>query len=385
MLYFIYELWAQANAAGAEWAHNWRWLNIFQYITVRSALACLIAFSFVVSIAPKMILKLISLKLGQPIRSAEEVHKLNELHGAKKGVPTMGGILIIAGVWLSVLLAAKLDNTFIWVTLFGMTSLAALGFMDDYLKIKHQNSKGVSSRGKLIAQALIGLAVMLMLQFSPESANYQLVKEPLSWGALCVPLMKQPLWEMGWLYIIFGAAVMIAMSNVVNLTDGLDGLATGCSLSAIFAYAIMAYLAHHYVIANEYLSIPQNPNLGELLVFLSALAGACFAFMWYNCHPAQVFMGDTGSLAIGGALGVVAIAIKQELMLFVVCAVFVIEGLSVVIQIIGFKTTGKRVFKMAPIHHHFELLGWKETQVTTRFWMISFFCAVIGLLILKIV
>ncbi|MGJ8676474.1 MAG: phospho-N-acetylmuramoyl-pentapeptide-transferase [Akkermansiaceae bacterium] len=387
MLYWIYDLWREANASGADWAHNLRFLNLLQYITVRAGLACLLTFLSCVVYGPWVIRKLISLKVGQPIRSAEEVHKLNELHGGKAGTPTMGGVMILVSVLLAVLLCGRVMNPFVAVTMCVMFALGLLGFVDDYTKVKLKSSDGVSGKTKLLWQLIVGLAAASFLYFKTQTDGfgYTLVDESIKISELTIPLSKEPLFDMGIFCIPFFAIVILGCSNAVNLTDGLDGLASGCTITVAFAYAIIAYLAGHIYMANEYLFIPYNAAIGELSVFLLALVGACFGFLWHNCHPAKVFMGDTGSLAIGGALATAAICAKQELLLVIIGWVFVMEALSVILQVGSFKMTGKRIFAMSPIHHHFELRGWHESQVIIRFWIISIFSGLIGLAILKIV
>jgi len=421
MLYLIYEWWNAALQRGADWAETCSFLYILGSTTVRAILGCLIAFIVSLMVGNKVILKLISLKVGQPIRSAEEVHKLNELHHKKAGTPTMGGVMIIGTITLAILLCGRLTNPFVLVTMFVLLGLGALGFMDDYTKVTKKSSDGVSSKFKLVWQGGVALVASLFLYFSPQvNPNEQLdesvlrakveqkdnvlhdqktqgtgvtkgywmkedgVDAPMKVSMLTIPLSKKPIFDMSLLAIPFFTLIIIGASNAVNLTDGLDGLATGCTITVGLAYAAIAYLAGHAFLAYEFLSIPFHPQLGELSVFLMALVGASFGFLWFNCHPAKMFMGDTGSLAIGGAIGTVAICTKQELLLVLIGWVFVMEALSVIIQVGSFKTRGKRVFKMAPIHHHFELKGWHENQVIIRFWLLSLICALLGLLSLKI-
>lgn len=385
MLYSIYNFWQEANASGEEWAHSFRILNLLQYITLRAGLACILTFLASVVLGPWVIRKLISLKVGQPIRSAEEVHKLNELHGGKAGTPTMGGVMIISSVVIAVLLCGRPLNPFVAVTTCVLLALSMLGFMDDYAKVKLKSSEGVSSKTKLFWQLIVGLAAGSFLYFKTQSTGYSLMSEPLKISELTFPLFKTPIFDMGLLCIPFFAVIIIGCSNAVNLTDGLDGLASGCTITVSLSYAVIAYLAGHIYMANEYLFIPFHASIGELSVFLMALVGACFGFLWHNCHPAKVFMGDTGSLAIGGALATAAICAKQELLLVIIGWVFVMEALSVILQVGSFKLRGKRIFAMSPIHHHFELRGWHESQVIIRFWIISIFSGFIGLAILKIV
>mgnify|MGYP000284710646 CR=1 FL=1 len=403
MLPAIYDFWYQAfqaeQASGhSGWAHTCSFLNLFQYVTFRAASAGLLAFILSVIFGPRVIRKLISLKVGQPIRTAAEVHKLAELHGGKIGTPTMGGVLIIGSVIVSTLVCARPLNPFIAVCACTMAACGLLGFCDDYKKVKEKKSDGISSRKKMGWQIFIALVAAAFIYFKTEIsgfgataqqladglAGYRLGEKSIDIGAICFPLFKFPLVNLHWLVIPFFAVVIVGCSNAVNLTDGLDGLATGTTISVALSYALLAYLAGHFYMATEYLVIPHNRYIGELAVFLMALAGAGFGFLWFNCHPAKVFMGDTGSLAIGGALGTAAICTKQELLLIIIGGVFVMEAMSVILQVGSFKLRKKRIFKMSPIHHHFELLGWHENQVIIRFWIISIMLALFGLALLKI-
>jgi phospho-N-acetylmuramoyl-pentapeptide-transferase len=357
-------------------SERFKGFNVFYYVTFRSVLAAVTAFVLSLLFGNFVIRRLISLKVGQPIRTAEEVHRLAELHAGKQGIPTMGGVLVIGSVFFSSLIWARPDNRFVWLVLFAMVYLGALGFADDYLKVTKKKSAGVSGRVKLLFQlALAGIvgAVFLTSPLLEVQAR-----------SLYLPFFKIPLiTNMGWFTLAFFALVIVGSSNAVNLTDGLDGLAIGCTVTVAFAYALLAYVAGNFRIA-EYLQVPFYPFTGELTVVCSALVGAGLGFLWYNCHPAQVIMGDTGSLAIGGMIGVVAICCKQELLLAVVGGVFVIEAVSVILQVLSFKLTGKRIFAMSPIHHHFELSGWKENTVIVRFWILSGIFALLGLATLKL-
>ncbi len=421
MLYYIYQLWNEANLAGEDWADTFSFLNIFKYLTVRAALACLLAFGLSLFLGPRIIRRLISLKVGQPIRTAAEVHKLHELHGAKAGTPTMGGVMILGTITIAVLLCGQIWNPFVAVTMFVMIGLGILGFMDDYTKVKKKNSEGVSSRFKLVWQAVVAAIAACILFFGTGLEGEELTAEkgrvettahtphgekiadkdlpnknaywyetedkkaehtPIS--ALSVPILKKPLFDMSYLAIPFFIIIIIGASNAVNLTDGLDGLATGCTITTCMAYAVIAYLAGN-IVSFERIHIPFNPQLAELAVFIMAMIGSGFGFLWFNCHPAKVFMGDTGSLAIGGSIGTIAICTKQELLLVIIGFVFVMEAVSVILQVGSFKLRGKRIFAMAPIHHHFELRGWHESQVIIRFWIVSIVCALIGLSLLKLV
>ena len=350
--------------------------NVFLYVTFRAIAAAVTAFLLTLIFGNFIIRRLIALKLGQPIRGAAEVHRLAELHGGKQGTPTMGGVLVIGAVVISSVLWARPDNTFVWLALFSMVYLGALGFADDYLKVTKKKSDGISGRVKLLYQIALALIVTAVFLTSPLLE--------VQARSLYVPFVKSPVvTNMGWYTLLFFALVIVGSSNAVNLTDGLDGLAIGCTITAAFAYALLAYAAGNFRIA-EYLQVPFYPFAAELFVVCAALVGAGLGFLWFNCYPAKVFMGDTGSLAIGGMLGVVAICCKQELLLVVVGGVFVIEAVSVILQVMSFKLTGRRIFAMSPIHHHFELVGWKENTVIVRFWILSGVFALLGLATLKL-
>jgi phospho-N-acetylmuramoyl-pentapeptide-transferase len=351
-------------------------LNVFFYVTFRAVAAAVTAFAISLLFGNFVIRKLTALKLGQPIRLASEVHRLAELHGGKQGTPTMGGVLIIGSVILSSALWARPDNRFVWLALFSMLYLGALGFADDYLKVAKRKSAGVSGRYKLLFQMILAIIVTSVFLTSP------LIE--VQARSLYVPFIKAPvIANMSWFTFVFFALVITGSSNAVNLTDGLDGLAIGCTVTVTFAYGLLSYAAGNFRIA-EYLQVPFYPFTGELTVVCAALVGAGLGFLWFNCYPAKVFMGDTGSLAIGGMLGVVAICCKQELLLVVVGGVFVIEAVSVILQVLSFKLTGRRIFAMSPLHHHFELVGWKENTVIVRFWILSAIFALFGLATLKL-
>ena len=350
--------------------------NVFYYVTFRSVAAAVTAFAISLIFGNLVIRKLTALKLGQPIRAAEEVHRLAELHFGKQGTPTMGGVLIIGAVFLSSFLWARPDNRFVWLALFSMLYLGALGFADDYLKVTKKKSAGISGRFKLFFQIILAVIVTAVFLTSPLLE--------VQARSLYLPFFKAPvITNMGWFTFLFFALVIVGSSNAVNLTDGLDGLAIGCTVTVAFAYALLSYAAGNFRIA-EYLQVPFYPFTGELTVVCAALVGAGFGFLWFNCYPAKVFMGDTGSLAIGGMIGVVAICCKQELLLMVVGGVFVVEAVSVILQVLSFKLTGRRIFAMSPIHHHFELIGWKENTVIVRFWILSGIFALLGLATLKL-
>jgi phospho-N-acetylmuramoyl-pentapeptide-transferase len=375
MMYYLYRL----SESGPDWMHGF---NVLQYISFRAVAAAVTAFLLCILLGDFVIRRLISLKVGQPIRTAEEVHKLFELHGKKAGTPTMGGVLIHGAVICSTLIWARTDNSAVWLLVFTIIACGLLGFWDDWLKVSKKNSGGISERTKLLGQFAVAAVVAWFFLTNPATE--------VQARALYVPFYKAPVIEnLGWWSVVFFALVIVGTSNAVNLTDGLDGLAAGCTATSALAYSVIAYAAGNVKIA-QYLQIPYYPFAGELSIVCLALAGASIGFLWFNAHPARVFMGDTGSLAIGGLLGVVAICCKQELLLVLVGGVFVIEATSVLIQRIVFKITkriygeGKRVFRMSPIHHHFELQGWPENVVIVRFWIMSILFALLGLATLKL-
>jgi phospho-N-acetylmuramoyl-pentapeptide-transferase len=375
MLYWIYQLFKGSDVFISKLT------NVFQYQTFRGFAACLLAFTISLVLGNRVILKLISMKVGQPVRTAEEVDRLFELHGSKAGTPTMGGVLIIVSLFAAALCCCRLDNPLLWLVLYVTLGLGALGFVDDFLKVAKKNSKGVSARGKLVVQWTIGLTAGLVL--------YQLPGHEEFFRRLQVPFFKNISWDMGWFTVPFFAVVIVGCSNAVNFTDGLDGLASGCMVSAGLAYAIFCYVTGHRVAA-DYLNIMHDQDVGELAPVALGLVGAAGGFLWFNCHPARVFMGDTGSMAIGGCIAALAICCKQEVVLVIVGGIFVAEAVSVILQVGWFKMSRKlygqprRLFRMTPIHHHFELKGWKETQVIARFWILSFICALLGLATLKL-
>lgn len=335
-------------------------------MAARLALAFTVSLAFCLIFGQTIIHRLISLKVGQPIRSADEVRKLAELHGAKAGTPTMGGVMILAGTTLGTLLFGDFSEVFTWLCLGAMLALSLLGLADDYLKVRYKSSDGIAGRVKLIVQGLVGIVAGVILY----SQGYDEIFVPFL-GTVALT------W---WIFIPFVMVTMMACSNAVNLTDGLDGLAAGCTVPNTIAYAIIA-LGAGFLFPASYI----NPGSESVAIFLLALAGGCVGFLWFNCYPAKVFMGDTGSLAIGGALGMAAICLKQELLFIVIGAVFFMEALSVVMQVVYFKATkGKRIFLMSPIHHHFELKGWKETQVFQRFWILSLLAAILGLTLITL-
>ncbi len=366
MLYYLHLL--------NEWLS---WLRVFRYITVRALAGAVTAFVLSMWLGPRVIRTLHRLRIGQPERTDAEAPGLGTMHGHKAGTPTMGGLLIIGAVVVSALLWTPPTNAHVGLTLLTMLFMGAVGLMDDWRKVRQRHSRGLSARAKLLLQTGWALAVAAVLLGHADTGV--LTRQ------LMVPFLKAPLIpDMGvWLAAAFVALILVGSSNAVNLTDGLDGLAIGCTGSVALAYLAMAYVAGHAKFA-EYLMVPHVAGGGELAVFCGCLLGASLGFLWYNCHPAQVFMGDTGSLAIGGSIAMVAVLIKQELVLIIVGGVFVMEAVSVILQVVNFKLRGRRIFAMAPIHHHFRLRRWSETQVTVRFWILSILFALLGLATLKI-
>ncbi len=345
--------------------------NLFRYITFRSGAACLTALIVSFVIGPGLIRWLrVKQRQGQPIRAdGPERHILE-----KQGTPTMGGVLILIAWLVSTLLWGDLRNQYVWAAIVVTLGYGLLGFADDYLKLSKRNHRGVPARVKLAVQAVIGVGVAFWLMHATDNALGD---------ALAVPVFKDVLPRLGWFFPIWGMLVMMGSSNAVNLTDGLDGLAIVPTMITAGVFALIAYLVGNRIFA-DYLQLHSVPGSGELAVFCSALIGAGLGFLWFNAPPAAVFMGDTGSLALGGALGAVAVATKHEIVLMIVGGLFVVETVSVIIQVFWFKRTGTRVFLMAPLHHHFEKKGWAEATIVIRFWIISFILALVGLATLKI-
>lgn len=342
--------------------------NVFRYITFRSICGAVTAFLIMIVIGPWFIRMMQKMQIGQVVRDDGPAS-----HLTKQGVPTMGGLLIVSSVILSTLSWARLDSSLVWLLLFVIVFFGFIGGLDDYRKIVKKSSDGLSARGKLFFQfsgaAVVGLFVILHPGFD---------------GHLSVPFLKNIQPDLGWFYVIFAMLVIVGASNAVNLTDGLDGLATGPTIVSAAVYLVFSYLAGNIVMA-DYLQIPYVAGSGELAVFCGAMVGACLGFLWFNAYPAQMFMGDVGSLALGGALGAVAIIIKQEVLLAIVGGIFVMEALSVIMQVGYFKLTkGKRIFLMAPFHHHYEKKGWHETKVVVRFWIVSIILGFLALATLKL-
>ena len=376
MIYWLYE---HRDLFSSSEGLLYKVLNIFKYHTFRAGGAAITAFFLSVFFGERLIRKLISLKIGQPVRSAEEVHKLYELHGKKAGTPTMGGLLIVGSLVISTLIWSKWENLMVWAVLFTTVGLGLLGFWDDFLKISKKNSKGVSARTKLAWQCGVAMVAATIFAYGLNPAP-----DEVSLRALYIPFFKDAIIpDMGLFSIAFFTLIIVGASNAVNLTDGLDGLATGCSLTTALAYAGFGYICGN-ARYSAYLDVPHFTAAAELPIIAMGLAGACLGFLWFNAHPARMFMGDTGSLALGGCIASLAIACKQEIVLVVVGGVFVMEAVSVMVQVFSFKTRGKRIFRMSPIHHHFELGGWHENQVIVRFWILSLIFALLALATLKI-
>jgi phospho-N-acetylmuramoyl-pentapeptide-transferase len=346
-------------------------LNVTRYITFRTAVASMTALAFGLVLGPWMIRKLREFQIGQVIRQEGPA-----THRTKAGTPTMGGLLILTSVLVPTLLWADLATPSVWVAMLSTAAFGAIGFADDYLKIVRRSHHGLRPRYKLAWQAVVGLAVgaALLVMASHDLYNTRLI----------FPFFKRLIPDLAVLYLPFAAFVLVGSTNMVNLTDGLDGLAISVFAVSAAAFTALAYVSTHAVFANYLQLIRLAPEAAELTIFCGALVGASLAFLWYNCYPAEIFMGDIGSLGLGGALGTVALLIKQELLLPLVAGVFVMEALSVIIQVASFKLTGRRVFRMAPIHHHFELIGWSEPKVITRFLIIAIVFALSSLTTLKL-
>lgn len=342
--------------------------NVFQYITFRAAYAAVTSLLICFIFGPAIIRGLTRLKAGEEIRNDGPA-----THQIKSGTPTMGGVMIIISIVVSALLWMDIRNLYTWMGVLATLGFGLLGFTDDFLKVVKKNSDGLRAKVKLLGQIAIGTAIAVILYTNRlETTTY-----------LYIPFFKEPVLDLGILYIPFAVLLLVATSNAVNLTDGLDGLATGLVLMVALAFAMLSYLAGRVDFA-EYLQIPYIPGGGELSILSLALVGACVGFLWFNAHPAEVMMGDTGSLALGGIIGVIALMIKKEVLLAIAGGVFVIEAASVIIQVVHYKLTKRRVFLMAPLHHHFELKGWAESKVVLRFWILGGLFAILTLSTLKI-
>jgi phospho-N-acetylmuramoyl-pentapeptide-transferase len=360
-------------------------LNVFRYITVRTALASITALLTTLALGPWVIERLRQMQIGQFIR--EEGPKS---HQSKAGTPTMGGVLIVGSTVVPTLLWGDLENSYVWLAMLTMLGFGLIGFVDDYSKVVKKRNLGLSGKGKIFWQFLASCTVALALLLLTANGTYS--------TQLSVPFFKnfhpdlvihsllssKYLWWFSYFpFLIFVAAVMVGSSNAVNLTDGLDGLAIGCVVVAASALTVLTYVTSFARFSN-YLDIQHLPQVGELTVFCGAMVGSSLGFLWYNAHPAEVFMGDVGSLALGGTIGMIAVAIKQEILLFFVGGVFVIEALSVILQVLSFRLTGKRIFRMSPLHHHFELAGWSESKTIVRFWIAALVFALFSLTTLKL-
>jgi len=343
--------------------------KVFHYITLRAILGVLTALIISFVVGPVMIRRLSQYKIGQTVRDDGP-----ESHLSKAGTPTMGGALILVAVAISVLLWARLDNRYVWIVLLATLAFGLVGLVDDYRKLVLRDSKGLPARWKYFWQSLFGLAAAYAL-YAPAMvpADTQLI----------VPFFKDVVIDLGPAFILLGYLVIVGSSNAVNLTDGLDGLAILPTVMVAGALGVFAYVSGHLYLS-KYLLIPYLPGVGELTIFCGALVGAGLGFLWFNAYPAQVFMGDVGALALGASLGVVAVAVRQELVLFIMGGVFVVETVSVILQVASYKLTGRRIFRMAPLHHHFELKGWPEPRVIVRFWIITVILVLVGLASLKI-
>ncbi len=355
----------------AQWlAKDIRAFNVFNYITLRAVLACLTALLITFLIGPLIIRKLTAYKVGQAVRDDGP-----QSHLTKAGTPTMGGALILAAITITVLLWGDLQNRLVWVVLWVTLGFGAIGWVDDYRKVVHRNPKGLPARWKFFWQSVIGVVAACFLAFYTSlPAQTQFI----------VPFFKEVTYPLvAVCFIVMTYFVIVGTSNAVNLTDGLDGLAIMPTVMIGSALGVFAYVAGHSVFA-KYLGFPFIPGAGELTVICGAIAGAGLAFLWFNAYPAEVFMGDVGALALGAALGTIAVIARQEIVLFIMGGVFVVETLSVMLQVASFKLTGKRIFRMAPLHHHYELKGWKENQVVVRFWIITMMLCLVGLSTLKL-
>ncbi len=349
---------------------QYSFLNVFKYLTFRTGLSVVTSLVIVFIIGSPLI-KLFSEKMiTGPIRQDGPIDHIIK----KTGTPTMGGVIIIIGIILSTLLWADLTNIYVWTLIFVSLSLGGLGLLDDILKIKYKNSRGLKSKYKFFGQVIIsGITLFILVEYSDHEYLQNLY----------FPFFKNLIWQMGFFFIPFALFVIIGSSNAVNLTDGLDGLATVPVMLVAISFTLISYVVGN-TIFSDYLQIQYIPDVGELSIFCGSIVGACLGFLWYNAPPAKIFMGDTGSLSLGGSLAAIAIIVKHEIVLAIIGGLFVLETVSVIIQVASFKLTGKRIFKMAPIHHHFEKKGWAESTIVIRFWIIAIILALIGLATLKL-
>ncbi len=344
--------------------------NVFRYITFRTAMGAMTALLVALVLGPTLIRLLRNFQIGQEIREEGP-----ESHRSKKGTPTMGGLLIIIAVVLPTLLWADLTNPFVWLAVGATLAFGAIGFADDYIKVARKRNLGLSARAKFLAQVAVAVALGGALLAMAGQDAYA--------TTISFPFFKNFVPDLGWAFPVLVVLVLAGAANAVNLTDGLDGLAIGSVLIASGTFTVLTYTAGN-AIAAEYLGIPNVKGVGELTIFCGSMVGASLGFLWFNSHPAEVFMGDVGSMAMGGALGTVALLIKQEILLILVGGLFVLEALSVILQVGSFKLRGRRIFKMSPLHHHFELIGWSESKVVIRFWILAILCSLLALATLKL-
>jgi phospho-N-acetylmuramoyl-pentapeptide-transferase len=359
MLYELFQFLSQFHSG----------FNVFQYLTLRSILGVLTALTISLIVGPRMIRYLSSYNIGQSVRDDGP-----ESHFSKAGTPTMGGALILVAIVISTLLWSDLSSRFVWVALFVTVGFGVIGWVDDYKKVVYGNSKGLSARVKYFWQSVIGLSAALVLF---NTAQFPIETQ------LIVPFIKNILIDLGWMYVVLTYFVIVGSSNAVNLTDGLDGLAILPTVLVGGALGVFAYVTGNSNFSG-YLGIPYVPGVGEMVVFCGAIVGSGLGFLWFNTYPAQIFMGDVGALALGAALGTIAVIVRQEVVLFIMGGIFVVETVSVMVQVASFKLTGRRVFRMAPLHHHYELKGWPEPRIIVRFWIITVVLVLVGLASLKV-
>ncbi len=355
----------------APYAHSSHMANLFTYISLRSGMAVVISMILTLYLMPKLInyLQMLSAK-GQPIRDDGPA-----THQGKIGTPTMGGLMIVASSMFSVLLVADLSNPFIWISSFVFVSFTVLGFIDDYVKVTKSDYHGISGKMKIIWQFSVSVIAFMLIQYYTKDEFATVLN---------FPFLKKLAIDIGYFYIPFAIIVIVGSSNAVNLTDGLDGLAIGCCMIAVAAFAVICYMTGNAIYAN-YLQVMHIYGAGELTVFCAAIIGSSLGFLWYNAHPAEIFMGDTGSLSLGGFLGVISLITKHEIVLSIIGGIFVIEAISVIMQVLYFKKTGgRRIFLMAPLHHHYEKKGWPESKVIVRFWIMAIIFALVGIASLKL-